>query len=820
MRGTAVTGASTARAAGEPVNDSGPRPEDRQPVVYWLRDIGRADVPRVGGKGANLGELTRAGFPVPPAFVVAVDAYWRFRESSGLGDALDAALRDVDVDDADALQQVSARLRALVEERPFPMPLANEIVAAYEQLTRDTPGDAMVAVRSSATAEDTAQFSFAGMFESFLNVHGRDELLRRVKSCWASTFHARVLFYRLRQGMPAEMPVAVVVQAMIGADKAGVMFTVDPASRDRSRIVIEAAWGLGEVVVLGEVTPDRYVLAKDSLAVLDTAIAEKEFMLVRDPDTGSTMRVDLAADPRASARVLSEDELRALGDLGRRAEAHYDAAQDMEFAIVGGTIYLTQARPVTTLGVAPDRAKGAGGEADHTEQLLVRGLGASPGIVAGRVRVLSRTDQSGQLEPGEILVARMTSPDWVPLMRRAAAVVTDAGGMTSHAAIVSRELGIPCVVGTREATKTLQAGSLVTVDGTRGTVVAGGAPAHEESAGRAAEQSSGATRAPLVTATRLYVNLGEPERAEAVARLDVDGVGLLRAEFMLMSALEETHPRKLITEGRSDEIVDRMAEKLRVFAQAFAPRPVVYRTMDFRSNEFRGLKGGEEFEAAEENPMIGYRGCYRYIREPDLFALELRAIAAVRREFPNVHLMIPFVRTAWEFRECKQLIDASPLGRDRSLQLWVMAEVPSVVYWLAEYVRAGVTGVSIGSNDLTQLVLGVDRDSEAVAPLFDERDGAVLDAIRSIIAESHRLGVTCSICGQAPSVYPDFAEHLVRWGIDSISVNPDVIDVTRRNIAVAERRILLGNALANAESDRGTGESGLDGPSQATHARF
>jgi pyruvate,water dikinase len=777
--------------------------EHHPPVVYWLREVDRADVLRVGGKGANLGELSRAGFPVPPAFIVSVDAYWRFRESSGVGPALDAALRTVTVDDAAALQSVSSELRELVEESPFPASLADEIVSAYRQLSGDaSAADASVAVRSSATAEDTAQFSFAGMFESFLNVHGQAALLQRVKSCWASTFHARVLFYRLKQGMPAEMPVAVVVQRMVGGDKAGVMFTVDPASRNRDRIVIEAAWGLGEVVVLGQVTPDRYVLVKDTLDIVETSIGDKEFMLVRDTTTGATKRVDLANDPRGTARVLTDDELRSLGELGRRAETHYRAPQDMEFAVEGDTIYLTQARPVTTIGVAPGDATSEEAAAPEPAEILARGLGASPGIAVGPVRVLAGTEESGQLEAGEILVARMTSPDWVPLMRRASAVVTDAGGMTSHAAIVSRELGIPCVVGAHDATRTLTTGTVVTVDGTRGTVAAG-----EHRAPLAvpvqASSSLGVSRVPLVTATKLYVNLGEPERAEAVAQLDVDGVGLLRAEFMLMSALEGTHPRKLIAEGRGDEIVERMTEKLRMFAQAFAPRPVVYRTMDFRSNEFRGLTGGEEFEAPEENPMIGYRGCYRYIREPDLFALELSAVAAVRREFPNVHLMIPFVRTAWEFRECKRLIDASPLGADRSLQLWVMAEVPSVAYWLEEYVRAGATGVSIGSNDLTQLVLGVDRDSESVAPLFDERDGAVLDAIRSIIVECHRLGVTCSICGQAPSVHSDFAEHLVRWGIDSISVNPDVVEITRRNIAAAEQRILLDNALARGQESSG-----------------
>jgi pyruvate,water dikinase len=300
-----------------------------------------------------------------------------------------------------------------------------------------------------------------------------------------------------------------------------------------------------------------------------------------------------------------------------------------------------------------------------------------------------------------------------------------------------------------------------------------------------------AAPAPLVTATRIYVNLGEPELAASVARRDVDGVGLLRAEFMLLSALGRTHPRVLLREGRGDELVDRMAAALTTFAAAFAPRPVVYRATDFRTNEFRGLAGGEEFEPHEENPMIGYRGCFRYTREPDLFALELRALKRVRERFPNLHLMIPFVRTGSELRACRAIIDASGLPDDRSFQLWVMAEVPSVVSWLEEYVRLGVCGVSIGSNDLTQLVLGVDRDSELLAPLYDERDRAVTDAIRAIITECRRLGVTCSICGQAPSVHPEYAELLVRMGIDSISVNPDAIEATRRNVAAAERRLML-----------------------------
>jgi pyruvate,water dikinase len=393
---------------------------------------------------------------------------------------------------------------------------------------------------------------------------------------------------------------------------------------------------------------------------------------------------------------------------------------------------------------------------------------------------------------GEILVTRMTSPDWVPIMRRAAAIVTDAGGMTSHAAIVARELGLPCIVGAHEATRVLSTGMLVTVDGAAGTVVAGRVEGRET-----AEAQTGITTGVIatpVTATRLYVNLGEPERAVEVAARDVDGVGLLRAEFMMLEALERTHPRAFLEQHSADEFVRRMADGLRTFASAFAPRPVVYRAMDFRSNEFKNLTGGADHEPNEANPMIGYRGCFRYTREPDLFALELRALAEVRKEYDNLHLMIPFVRTAPELATCLRLVDASPVGADEGLERWIMAEVPSVIYRLPEYAALGISGVSIGSNDLTQLMLGVDRDSELFGAGYDERDPAVLDAIKAIITECRRLGLTCSICGQAPSVHPEYAARLVEWGIDSISVNVDAIDRTRHNIAVAEQHLLLERA--------------------------
>ena len=774
--------------------------------IRWFQDLTRQDVPIAGGKGANLGEMTRAGLPVPPGYVITVDAYWRFYQASGIADQVAAQLAHLDVDDPTMLRDVSEAIQGLIRRVRVPVEVRASIVDAYRELSeRQGIEEESVAVRSSATVEDTAQFSFAGMFQSFLNVHGPDELVQQVKDCWASLFGARVLFYRVKQGLAGEQVIAVIVQKMVNADKSGVLFTVDPATNDPRTLVIEAAWGLGEVVVGGQVTPDRYEVDKESLTLARQVIGNKGFMLVRDERTGENTRVDLPEE-KAAAQVLTEQEVRTLAELGRQDESHYGSPQDAEWAIEKGTIYLVQTRPVTTL---IEKAKMPAPA--EKGQVLLHGLGASPGMATGTVRVLLSTDEGEKLRQGEILVTTMTAPDWVPLMRRAAAIITDAGGMTSHAAIVSRELGIPCIVGTREATKALKDGMVITVNAREGTILAGALP--EARPAPPPPVAPPPPPAPTVTATRLYVNLGEPELAEEVARQPVDGVGLLRAEFMLLAALDNTHPRLLLQQGRGDEFVARMAGRLRVFARAFHPRPVIYRTMDFRSNEFRGLQGGEQFEPREDNPMIGYRGCYRYTREPDLFALELRALLEVRKDFENLHLMIPFVRTGWEFRQCKELIDRSGLIDHRHLELWVMAEVPSIVSWLEEYVRLGVTGISIGSNDLTQLMLGVDRDSEVLAPLYDERDKAVLDAIHAIIRECQRLGITSSICGQAPSVYPEYAETLVRWGIDSISVNPDVIEPTRRNIAAAEQKLLL----AEARGRPAISHDGREGTGSASH---
>ncbi len=773
--------------------------------VRPFAQLRRDDVDYAGGKGANLGELTSAGLPVPDGFVVGAPAYAAFLVQTGLRERLAQLLDVVDVEDTAALQAASAAARELVSQTPLPEPLAREISFAYEQLAHDDP-QTPVAVRSSATAEDTAATSFAGMNETFLNIRGAEAVIDAVRHCWRSLFGARTIYYRGVNGFAqADMDIAVVVQRQVNSTRAGVMFTVNPATGQRDELVIEGSFGLGEAVVSGSVSPDRYIVDKATLAIRRREVHHKDLVIEYAPDGGTRQRA--LTEEEALRPVLSDEEVVAVAELGRRIEEHYGFPQDTEWAFdPDGALWMLQSRPVTTLHDAPS-ADASTETRTEPEAVLLHGLGGAPGSASGAARVLVSLADAASLDDGDVLVTHMTSPDWLPLLRRAGAIVTDSGGMTCHAAIVSRELGIPCVVGTGEATSKLRDGEIVTVDATRGVVLEGARqpvgdaePAPRASGERSVSASADAISAMApVTATQILVNLSEPSQVARVKDLQVDGVGLLRAEMMVLEALAGDHPRTLLEEGRGDEFVARMAEGLSTFAAGFAPRPVTYRTIDFRTNEFSGLRGGERFEPHEANPMIGYRGALRYTREPDIFALELAALRQVwDAGLHNLHVMLPFVRSTRELRRCRELIAESGLLDRPGFELWVMAEVPSVLFNLEEYAALGVTGISVGSNDLTQLLLGADRDNEVLAETFDERDPAVTAYLRELIPRARRLGLRTSICGQAPSVHPEYAELLVRAGIDAISVSVDVVERTRRLVAAAEQRVLLDAARIEA----------------------
>ncbi len=804
-------------------------------LVRPFSSLRRGDFEYAGGKGANLGELTAAGLPVPDGFVIGAPAYEAFCAHNHLREGIAALLDGIDFEDTAALQGASAQARSLIEKASVPDAIASAVGQAYETLVGSMDASAPVAVRSSATAEDTEAASFAGMNETFLNVAGSESVLDAVKRCWRSLFGSRTVYYRAVNGLSqAGMDIAVVIQRQIASTRAGVMFTVNPATGERDEIVIEGSFGLGESVVSGSVSPDRWVIDKRTFALRIREVRRKELAMESVPGGGTVAR-DLS-EQEALRPALSDDEAVQVARLGLQIERHYGAPQDTEWAFdETGALWMLQSRPITTLGRAgggagrlPDGSGAPAGAAAGAPagapselaapgtsdfKILLRGLGGAPGGATGTVRILSSLKEAGKLGDGEILVTHMTAPDWVPVMRRAAAIVTDSGGMTCHAAIVSRELGIPCVVGTGQATSKLRDGERVIVDATRGIVreagsqPAGGpasAPARAPAPVLPPSPDGGAparppAMAPLPTATKILVNLSEPSQIEKVRGLPVDGVGLLRAELMILEALENEHPRALIEAGRGQELVRRMASQLEAFAAGFQPRPITYRTIDFRTNEFSGLHGGERFEQRESNPMIGYRGALRYLREPDVFALELEAIARVwDAGLRNLHVMLPFVRTVGELRRCREMIADAGLLRREGFELWVMAEVPSVLFNLADYAALGVAGISIGSNDLTQLLLGADRDNPALAETFDERDQAVQRYLRELIPTARELGLSTSICGQAPSVHPEYAELLVRAGIDAISVSVDAVERTRMLVASSERRVLLEAARAAA----------------------
>ena len=789
--------------------------EMKKDLVIWFENLSKTDIPSVGGKNANLGEMINAGIPIPTGFAVTAYSYKKFIEETGISKKIYEMIRETvtNPDDPQQYKIASKKIRELIESTPMPKDVEDAITSAYEELNKRLNGnDVFVAVRSSATAEDLPDASFAGQQETFLNVKGVNEVLEKTVKCWSSLFTGRAIFYRDEKGFAHESVfISVGVQKMVDSKVAGVIFTINPVTGNPNQIVIEGNYGLGESVVSGAVTPDDFVVDKNTLNIVEKRISKKTVQYVRDPNTGKTVHIDVPLEKQEQPCLSGEETLK-LAELAKHIEQVYGKAQDIEWAIDSNlpfpdNIFIVQSRPETVWSVKrektpekveTDRMKPAG-----MLKVVVKGIPAgkrSYGIGIAKV-VLNPEEAAKIMGKGDILVTDMTNPDYVPFMKLSGAIVTDKGGVTCHAAIVSRELGIPCIVGTGNATKLIVTDKEYTVDSRSGVVYEGILPTLTKQLSSSTQAASPtntkgfATQAVPVTATKIYMNLGVPEKVEDYKDLPFEGIGLMRIEFILASYIGE-HPLHLMETGQAQKFIDKLAEGIATAARAIQPRPVVVRFSDFKTNEYRELKGGEKYEIVEANPMLGWRGCSRYISSwyEKAFRLECQAIKKCREEWglKNVWVMLPVVRTVWEAKKSLEIIHEEGLERSRDFQVWFMAETPAIAILADEFSKL-CDGFSIGSNDMTQGILMIDRDSERLGQMgyFDERDPAIKRIIAHLIKVAHEHGCTVSICGEAPSNLPDFTEFLVRAGIDSISVNADTVTSTKKLVASLEQKMIL-----------------------------
>ena len=744
-------------------------------AVVWLEEVGKDDVPVVGGKGASLGEMINVGAPVPGGFAVTAQAYRDFINRSGIADDIFEALK-VDVNDTAALNAAAEKAKDLVLKAKVPKDIEKDIRDRYLEMCKREGEVVFVAVRSSATAEDLPDASFAGQQETFLNMKGEDQVFEAVQKCWASLYGARAIFYRVEQGFEHEkVNISVTVQKMINSEKSGVMFSSHPSTGE-PQVIIEAAWGLGEAVVSGSVSPDNYVVDREKREILTKFIAAKEIMIVRDPKTGETVTRKVPDDEREKL-VLSDEEIFKLSDQAEVLEKHYGIPQDIEWAFENGEMFILQSRPITTIGHG---AKAT--ESEEGGKIILTGLGASPGVATGKVKLVTGPEHLDKITKGDIMVTVMTTPDMVPAMKRGGAIVTDEGGMTCHAAIVSRELGCPAVVGTKKGTKILFEGMLVTVDGGKGKVYEGSVKKAKE----AAPVQATVAHKPI-TATEIKVNVSMPDAAEHAAATMADGVGLLRIEHVILG-LGKT-PSYYINAGEEDEYIGELVKGVRTVAEAFYPKPVWVRTLDAPTDEFRGMEGGEN-EPDEHNPMLGWRGIRRDLTDTDHFRLEIRAFKKLHEMgLTNVGIMLPLVQHVSEFKRAKALMVEEGLDL-KNTDVGIMVETPGAALTIEDFIDAGIDFISFGTNDLTQYTLAVDRNNENVADLYSELHPAVMTLIEYVVERCNKAGVTTSICGQAGS-YPEMAKRLVEIGITSISANIDAVATVRETVARAEKIIML-----------------------------
>lgn len=781
--------------------------------VVWLSEISKNDIAIAGGKGANLAEMYNAKFPVPPAFIVTAQAFVTFLRESRLKDKILAVVNTIDLENTAELETKAKEIQHMIVAAKMPKALAEEILEAYSNLSLDEQSvsktkdplslievkgePCFVAVRSSATTEDLSTASFAGQQETFLNIKGNEALLEAIQKCWASLFTARAIYYRTRKGFSHETSyIAVVVQRMVNSDKSGVMFTINPLTNNKNELVIESVFGLGEGIVSGTIEPDSYVIDKKKLEIVKKRLGLKKLKFVKD-ETGNTVKEELPEEIQKK-EVLELSELKSLANYGIDIEEHYKWPQDIEWAIEGKKIHIVQSRPVTTVEKEMKKVELQG-------KVLIEGLAASSGIASGIVKIIHDLKDLSKIKSGDILVTRMTNPDMVVTMQKAKAIVTDEGGLTAHAAIVSREIGLPCVVGTKKATQVLVEGSIVTVDGTNGKIYEGKIEAREikEKVEEKKEMKEEKPAPPALAKmlippevreafelakkrkegveekTLVKVNCDLPDVAERAAATGADGVGLVRLEFII--AKGGIHPAEYIRKGKSDEYSKLLADGIEKIAKAFKDKPVWVRTSDIRTDEYRNLKGSEQ-EPEEDNPMLGWHGIRRGLDEPEILKAEFKAIKILHeRGYKNVGIMLPFVIRTEEVRKAKELCREVGLEPRHDVEFGVMIETPASCMIIEDLCSEGIDFISFGTNDLTQLTLGIDRNNERLARIYDEMHPAVLRLLEMVISVCKSYGVKTSICGQAGSRV-EMAKFLAKKGISSISANIDSVELIREAI--------------------------------------
>lgn len=742
--------------------------------VIPFDQVSKNDIKKVGGKGANIGEIIKMHMPVPTGFVVTTAAFDRLIHLYNLEHKIEQTLEIINPDDTEKLLEASAQTKEMILSCDMPEEIKSKVIEAYKSLLVDSDivygaergSLPLVAVRSSATAEDLPTASFAGQQATFLNIRGEDELIESIKKCWASLYEPRAIFYRAKHGF-VKASIAVIVQKMIDSEKSGVMFTVDPTTGENV-VLIEAVWGLGESIVGGEVSPDSYKVNRD-LEIVDVQVSNKTKMRIRDYSYDATIEVAVP-QIKINQQVLTKEEILELVNYGIRLEQHFNLPQDIEFAIWQGKITILQTRAITTEAKVARKAEVVGNR-------ILSGIGASPGAASGKVRIIKEKRDVLRIQSGDIIVTTMTTPDLVPSMSKSSAIITDLGGRTCHAAIVSREMGIPAVVGTQQATKILKEGQEVTVDAYSGIVYQG---SFEIASG-----ISKATVEPRITATKtkVKVNLAFAQRLQEIAS-KADGVGLLRIEHMI--AQFGVHPAKLLKRGCQEEYTKILIDGIRPIAKAFNPKPVWVRTLDARSDEFRNLEGGEE-EPQEDNPMLGWHGIRRSLDEPELLRSEFRAIKKMNEEgLTNLHIMLPFVISVEEVQRAKEIAHEASLPA--TVKIGIMVETPASVMIIEGLCKEGISFASFGTNDLTQLTLGIDRNNARLARFSSSFHPAVLRSMKEVIDVCNRYGVETSICGESGSS-PEMARILVEYGIKSISCNMDAIDTIRTIVHQKEQEL-------------------------------